>query len=286
MGEGAHRSAPPRSSRGRAPRPALRAAALCRRPGRFALEATRAPPRRHFSTVTYVLGSWMGLCRPGHRREEALVVRHVPPRGAVESEPPARGGLARGRAQLVAGSREVDPGVPRRGAYRTDAPAANRLTRRVGRCHHGESGAGTDNPAVSPFNQIGLGQPWTVARLRARDQLPVVVMALHADRPGICLTVSCHVPLHSHGPSWQATSPSSSDFTLESPARAKGSYRLRPLCDGQRGAYSARPMAPSDGVANWDAQRGPQHLRTGRFFICPVLALHAWQEPPACRPKS
>ncbi len=34
--------------------------------------------------------------------------------------------------------------------------------------------------------------------------------------------------------------------------------------------------------ANWDAQHGPVHLRTGRFFISPVLAAHAFaeHEPP------
>lgn len=31
--------------------------------------------------------------------------------------------------------------------------------------------------------------------------------------------------------------------------------------------------------ATWDAQHGPQHLRTGRFFISPILAPHAWREP-------
>jgi hypothetical protein len=30
--------------------------------------------------------------------------------------------------------------------------------------------------------------------------------------------------------------------------------------------------------ANWDAQHGPQHLRTGRFFISPVMAAHAFIE--------
>ncbi len=28
--------------------------------------------------------------------------------------------------------------------------------------------------------------------------------------------------------------------------------------------------------ANWDAQHGPRHLRTGRFFISAVLAAHAF----------
>lgn len=31
--------------------------------------------------------------------------------------------------------------------------------------------------------------------------------------------------------------------------------------------------------ANWDAQHGPRHLRTGRFFISDVFAPHAWREP-------
>jgi hypothetical protein len=30
--------------------------------------------------------------------------------------------------------------------------------------------------------------------------------------------------------------------------------------------------------ANWDAQHGPVHLRTGRFFISPVLSAHAFVE--------
>lgn len=30
--------------------------------------------------------------------------------------------------------------------------------------------------------------------------------------------------------------------------------------------------------ANWDAQHGPQHLRTGRFFISAVMAAHAFTE--------
>lgn len=30
--------------------------------------------------------------------------------------------------------------------------------------------------------------------------------------------------------------------------------------------------------ANWDAQHGPQHLRTGRFFISAVLAGHSFVE--------
>jgi hypothetical protein len=30
--------------------------------------------------------------------------------------------------------------------------------------------------------------------------------------------------------------------------------------------------------ANWDAQHGPQHLRTGRFFVSAVMAAHAFTE--------
>ena len=30
--------------------------------------------------------------------------------------------------------------------------------------------------------------------------------------------------------------------------------------------------------ANWDAQHGPVHLRTGRFFISAVLDAHAFAE--------
>ena len=30
--------------------------------------------------------------------------------------------------------------------------------------------------------------------------------------------------------------------------------------------------------ANWDAQHGPQHLRSGRFFISGVMAAHAFTE--------
>lgn len=30
--------------------------------------------------------------------------------------------------------------------------------------------------------------------------------------------------------------------------------------------------------ANWDAQHGPQHLRTGRFFISPIMMAHAFTE--------
>jgi hypothetical protein len=30
--------------------------------------------------------------------------------------------------------------------------------------------------------------------------------------------------------------------------------------------------------ANWDAQHGPQHLRTGRFFVSAVLHAHAFTE--------
>jgi hypothetical protein len=38
--------------------------------------------------------------------------------------------------------------------------------------------------------------------------------------------------------------------------------------------------------ANWDAQRGPQHLRSGRFFISEVFAPHAWREPLAGYPRT
>jgi hypothetical protein len=30
--------------------------------------------------------------------------------------------------------------------------------------------------------------------------------------------------------------------------------------------------------ANWDAQHGPQHLRTGRFFISSIMTAHAFTE--------
>lgn len=40
--------------------------------------------------------------------------------------------------------------------------------------------------------------------------------------------------------------------------------------------------------ANWDAQHGPQHLRSGRFFISAVMAAHAFTEndnaASACAP--
>lgn len=37
--------------------------------------------------------------------------------------------------------------------------------------------------------------------------------------------------------------------------------------------------------ANWDARHGPLHLRTGRFFISPALAGHAWSEPSGALPR-
>ena len=30
--------------------------------------------------------------------------------------------------------------------------------------------------------------------------------------------------------------------------------------------------------ANWDAQHGPRHLRTGRFFVSSVMGAHAFTE--------
>jgi hypothetical protein len=38
--------------------------------------------------------------------------------------------------------------------------------------------------------------------------------------------------------------------------------------------------------ANWDAQHGPQHLRTGRFFISAVMAAHAFTENDNARSGS
>jgi hypothetical protein len=38
--------------------------------------------------------------------------------------------------------------------------------------------------------------------------------------------------------------------------------------------------------ANWDAQHGPQHLRTGRFFISAVMAAHAFTENDNARSRS
>lgn len=38
--------------------------------------------------------------------------------------------------------------------------------------------------------------------------------------------------------------------------------------------------------ANWDAQHGPQHLRTGRFFISAVLNAHAFTENDNARSES
>lgn len=33
--------------------------------------------------------------------------------------------------------------------------------------------------------------------------------------------------------------------------------------------------------ANWDAQHGPVHLRSGRFFISEIHKAHAWPASPA-----
>jgi hypothetical protein len=38
--------------------------------------------------------------------------------------------------------------------------------------------------------------------------------------------------------------------------------------------------------ANWDAQHGPQHLRTGRFFISAAMAAHAFKENDDARSVS
>ena len=38
--------------------------------------------------------------------------------------------------------------------------------------------------------------------------------------------------------------------------------------------------------ANWDAQHGPQHLRTGRFFISPIMMAHAFTENDNARSES
>lgn len=32
--------------------------------------------------------------------------------------------------------------------------------------------------------------------------------------------------------------------------------------------------------ATWDATHGPNHLRSGRFFISANLNAHAWETPP------